>query len=342
MATVDIHYVRAALNCVERKGLETSALLSDCGIDPALLQRNGARVHGDQMTRLVQLIWAALDDEFMGCTEHRCKQGVFALMTRHVLHSASLEAALQQGAHFYNLFSDDIRMRLLRRGALGVLEIEFARPELDPDCFYREFWMVIWHRFASWLIGEKIMLASAGFDYPEPAHAAELKYLFPCTHRFGRGRMVLSFSADYLVMPPVRTQRDLSRFLRRSPADLITIPGRESSFEARIRSELLHQGQEVLECPSFEHFAAHFNISTQTLRRRLRAEGTSYPRIKDEVRRDLAIEKLLLHRHSVTEVARQLGFSEPRAFARAFRNWTGLTPATYVARRSAHRSSDAE
>ncbi|GGO83643.1 transcriptional regulator [Marinobacterium nitratireducens] len=330
MATVDIHYVHAALNCAVRSGLEAQPLLADSGIDPQLLGRPGARAPGESMTRLVQLIWAALDDEFMGCTEHRCKPGVFALMTQHALHYESLEAALQQGIQLYNLFTDDIRMRLQRRGERALLEIEFARPELDPDAFFREFWLVIWHRFASWLIGEKIALGTTGFDYPEPPHAAELKHMFPGVHRFARDRLSLSFNAGFLAKPPVRTRRDLALFLRRSPADLITIPGRESSFEARIRSELLHHGREVLECPSFEDFATRFNISAQTLRRRLRAEGTSYPRIKDQVRRDLAIEKLLLYRLSVTEVARQLGFSEPRSFSRAFRQWTGLTPTAYL------------
>ncbi|WP_409523153.1 AraC family transcriptional regulator [Nitrincola sp. MINF-07-Sa-05] len=330
MATVDIQYVRAALNCVRRRGVGVDRLLIESGIDGALLDQPGARVHGDRMTRLVQLIWIWLDDEFMACTEHPCKRGVFALMARHALHYETLDAVLEQGIQLYNLFTDDIWMQLSRQGDLARIEIRFARPDLDPDGFFREFWMVIWHRFASWLVGEKILLDSAGFDFAAPAHLNELKYLFPCRHQFDQPALTLAFSADYLERAAVRTQQDLAVFLRRSPADLITIPGRESSYEARIRSLLLHQSTEVLLCPSLEVLAHHFNISSQTLRRRLRREGTSYPAIKAGIRQDLAIEKLLLHKLSIAEVSRQLGFSEPRAFSRAFRQWTGLTPAAYV------------
>lgn len=330
MATVDIHYLQAALRCAERKQIATARLLDEIGVTPEELMQGSGRVHGDRMTRLVQAIWAALDDEFMGCTEHRCKRGAFAFMARHVLHYDSLEAVLRQGILFYNLFTDDIRMELVRQKDTVVLEVVFAHPELDPDHFYQEFWLVIWHRFASWMIGRRIPLTRASFTYSKPDYHSELKHLFPCRHQFNRPGLNISFSAEFLALPPVRTQRDLSGFLRNSPADLITIPGEEQSYRARIRSMLLRQDLQVLNCPSFEQVAEHFSVSSQTLRRKLKAEGTSYPRIKDEIRQDLAVEKLLSQKIPVAEIARLLGFSEPRSFTRAFKQWTGLTPTDYV------------
>ena len=60
MATVDIHYLRAALHCAERKGLALEPLLAAIGLDAQLLGQAKARAHGEQMTRLIQLIWAML------------------------------------------------------------------------------------------------------------------------------------------------------------------------------------------------------------------------------------------------------------------------------------------
>ncbi len=330
MATVDIHYVRAVLQCAERQGRSAAGLMAAVGIRPELLKQQQARVHGDQMTRLVQLVWSELDDEFMGCTATPCKSGVFALMAHHVLHYESLEAVLEQGIRFYNLFTDAIQMRLVRSGKRVDLEVYFTRPEFDPQHFYQEFWLVIWHRFASWVIGKQIPLDRVSFSYDKPVNARELKDLFPCRHLFSRSCLKLSFSRDYLALAPVRTQRDLSYFLKNSPADLITLPGEAQSYRASIRALLLHQDADVLTCPPFERLAEHFNVSAQTLRRRLKREGSSYPRIKDEIRRDLAIEKLLSQKLSVTDVARMLGFSESRSFTRAFKHWTGQTPTAYL------------
>ncbi len=331
MATVAIHYLNAALACAERRGHDRQRLLLQLGIQPQQLLQ--ARAPAEQMAAVVQAIWLLLDDEFMGCTAQRCKRGVFALMARQVLHYPTLEQMLQQGIEFYNLFSDDISMRLRREGSSVELEVIFRDPEQDPDCFYREFWMVIWHRFSSWLIGRSIVLQQVSFPYSVPAHSSELRFLFPCEQRFNQPRLALRFSCDYLDESAVRTPRDLAHFLRDSPAGLMTISDDALSYRARIRRDLLHPPQTVLQLPSFETLAQGYGLSSQTLRRRLKAEGCSYPQIKDEIRLDLAIEKLRIRQLSVAEIAMQLGFSESRAFTRAFRQWSGYSPSAYRQRR---------
>jgi AraC-like DNA-binding protein len=67
-------------------------------------------------------------------------------------------------------------------------------------------------------------------------------------------------------------------------------------------------------------------MTSSTLRRRLEAGGTSYQNIKDEARRERAIEHLQLNRKSNAEIAEELGFGDPSTFYRAFRKWTGATP----------------
>ncbi|MEH6472173.1 MAG: AraC family transcriptional regulator [Halopseudomonas sp.] len=327
MATVDVHYLKAALACAERAGYDPLRLLKQLEINPQQLSQ--PRAPAEQMARLVQAVWELSEDEFMGCTKQPCKRGVFAMMARYALHYETLEQILQQGIEFYNLFTDDISMQLNRRNKRAELEVVFYYPDQDPDYFYREFWLVIWHRFASWLIGRSIPLQQVSFPYPAPDHVSELKFLFPCSHRFNQSSLKFSFSTEFLAQASVRTQRDLSHFLRDSPAGLMTIADDEQSYRARIRRDLLHPLQEVLQLPSFEGLAQGYSLSSQTLRRRLKAEGCSYPQLKDEIRQDLAIEKLRVSQLPVAEIARQLGFSESRAFTRAFRHWTGFSPSEY-------------
>ena len=65
------------------------------------------------------------------------------------------------------------------------------------------------------------------------------------------------------------------------------------------------------------------------MQRRLRREGTTFATLVDEVRRDVALTHARDHRAPIEVVALLAGFSEKRAFYRAFRRWTGVTPATY-------------
>ncbi len=71
-------------------------------------------------------------------------------------------------------------------------------------------------------------------------------------------------------------------------------------------------------------------MSNRTLRRRLREEATSYREVLDEVRTGLACHYLEKEKRGIDEVASLLGFSDPSAFTKAFRRWTGRTPADFV------------
>src|SRR5579875_2663979 len=83
------------------------------------------------------------------------------------------------------------------------------------------------------------------------------------------------------------------------------------------------------EWPSSEQVAAGLAVSLQHLRRRLREEGTSISQIREQILRDAAIASLAGGQEPVNELSARLGFSEPSAFRRAFRRWTGKPPSAY-------------
>jgi AraC-like DNA-binding protein len=70
-------------------------------------------------------------------------------------------------------------------------------------------------------------------------------------------------------------------------------------------------------------------MSRRTIQRHLAQRGTSYARMVDDVRRELALRYLAERHIGLGEVAYLLGFSEGSAFHRAFRRWTGKTPRQY-------------
>ena len=75
--------------------------------------------------------------------------------------------------------------------------------------------------------------------------------------------------------------------------------------------------------------AERLGLSRQTLYRRLRAEGTSFDGLLQAKRRQLAIRYMGVDRLSVKVTAWRLGFSDPAAFSRAFKRWTGAPPSRF-------------
>jgi AraC-like DNA-binding protein len=100
----------------------------------------------------------------------------------------------------------------------------------------------------------------------------------------------------------------------------------ESSKSTRGRVEsllmpILHKGEARMET-----IAAKLGLSRQTLFRRLKGEGVTFEKVLDELRRQMALDYLGARKVSVNETAYLVGFSEPAAFSRAFKRWTGKSP----------------
>lgn len=68
-------------------------------------------------------------------------------------------------------------------------------------------------------------------------------------------------------------------------------------------------------------------MSERSLQRRLESEGTRFAKLADEVRKELALRYIADRHLALGEVAYLLGFADPSPFHRAFKRWTGMTPA---------------
>ncbi|MBO2012969.1 AraC family transcriptional regulator [Hymenobacter negativus] len=81
--------------------------------------------------------------------------------------------------------------------------------------------------------------------------------------------------------------------------------------------------------PSLEELAANFSTSARSLQRKLQAEGTNYQEVADAVRKSLALHYLKMGAYPIKEISYLMGYNELSAFSRAFKRWTGHSPAHY-------------
>jgi len=94
-----------------------------------------------------------------------------------------------------------------------------------------------------------------------------------------------------------------------------------------VRRHLLEQLERGTVDPGL--LARRVRMSERTLRRRLQAAGTRYQDLLDELRAQLARQYVQKPDADVNQVAIRLGFADPSTFYRAFKRWTGLTPAQF-------------
>lgn len=329
MATIGSHYFRNCVRGARAKGLDVKVLLDRADVPESVLTPLG-RGTAEQMARLVRCVWDELNDEFMGYTQSRVKRGVFEMMARLTLQCESIEEMFKLGVKFYNLITDDIVMSLDYGPDEIVFKVQMVHAELDPAHYFLEFWLVIWHRFLGWASGSPIPLNWATFAYECPRdYLEEFKYAFPCQCSFDAEQTCLSFPIDSMRLPIIRNGPELEEFLAFSPLTIMTMPNLEQSYTRKIRSFLVAKYGEGMQFPDFSHVAKHLHMTEQTLRRRLHDESSSYRSIKENIRRDTVFRKLLRGNTSIGDIAMSVGYSETRAFTRAFREWTGTSPLRY-------------
>jgi len=332
MATICNHHVISCMHGLRQSNQPQQQALERAGINPAVMGQPNQRVHTDQVARLFKTVQETLNDEFMGFTQSQCKVGLFATMAELVSHCCTLGELLDKAVNFYNLVSNDIPMKLARSKGNAVLSFQMTQPQLDPEHFMAEFWLVIWHRFPSWYIGQPIRLQETHFTFGAPAHRDELQIMFPSQLQFNRSANRLIFDAQYLDKPLMRSDQELQTYVQNAPADVMTIPGSDSTLEAQVERIISQQNPDRLVFAPIHQMAKELGISSQTLHRRLKESATSYQKIKDNLRREVAIQKLVNEKLSVEQVADIVGFTESRSFTRAFKHWTGLTPRAYCKR----------
>lgn len=251
-------------------------------------------------------------------------------MSEYSFHSASVLEALRKGVQFYAVLTDEIVTNIETDRDSLTLTCHFRQPELDPDHYFMEFWLIIWHRLACWFAGETLPIRAAGFSYDRPQHYyEEFRRLFPCEHMFNEARCSLRFSIADLLVPVRRSLAELRQMLTNAPLDLMTIPASDNSVSRRVREVLRPWEQGIYAAKSANEVAAELGMSPVVMRRRLRSEGSSFRKVCEAVRRDLACAKLRDTGDSIENIAADLGYLETRSFTRAFRSWTGSSPIEY-------------
>ncbi len=314
-------FVDDALACLRERGIDPAPLLAGCGLPPAVTQPVSAEQYG----ALWLAIAAAIDDEFFGEGARPMRAGSFTLLCHAILSAATLEQALKRALRFLRLVLEEPHGTLVVEDGLARIVLEDAGAPRSAFA-YRTFWIIL-HGITCWLVGRRIPLRGVDFRCGPPAHQADYRLFFGAPVAFGRPRSVLAFDAEFLRLPAIRGERALKEFLRRAPANILVRYRHDAGIAAKVRARL--RATPPTDWPGFEALAGQFRLAAPTLRRRLRMEGQSYRDIKDEIRRGLAMAFLREGDRDVGEIAASLGFSEPSAFHRAFRKWTGKTPGAF-------------
>jgi AraC-like DNA-binding protein len=324
--TASVAAVKATLAAAERLGLSRQELLSDVSIGAVQWDDDDGRVP------LRQLV--ALDEGICARLGRGCAIRIGEFMADHPL--SIVEYLAQCSRTLRELFESMSRYRaLVMEVGAPVLEIHegFARfgcvhPQQTVDFLgvTLEKDMATWLARARQLMRQHWDPVAVHFQTPESDQAEYARFFRAPVHN-GSSGCWLVFDADLLDTPLPGGNGSLMKHLRPIADALLARLTSRASFARTVRDALMRLVPRGACC--IEDVARELAVSARTLQRRLEAEGTTFGAVFDDARRATALEYLRNPQIAIKEAAFRVGFSEPSTFYRAFRRWTGATPADY-------------
>ncbi|MDO6521428.1 AraC family transcriptional regulator [Shimia thalassica] len=281
-------------------------------------------------------LWFALahemQDEMLGMMEFPMRPGSFGLMCHAILGAGTLEKAIRRTLLFLKVVAGaPIGTLSVRNGHAHITFSDDAGPR---SAFAYRTMLIVLLGPVFWLAQRQIPLVQVSFRCGVPADEKAYNGLFGTPVQFDANNTKVVFSAEFLSLPINRSEAALARFLKQAPGNLLVGYSATDNLIGKVRHSLAQMPATTW--PGFDEFAKQFGTSPSTLRRQLKANGTSFRAIKADVRFAIARKALMHSDVSVSDLAEKLGYAEPGAFFRAFRKWAGATPAEF---RADHRDN---
>ena len=175
------------------------------------------------------------------------------------------------------------------------------------------------------------------FAHRRPGNPRPFIQAFRTSLQFDAEQSAIVFSANWLRRrrADAEADTDLQRLLARQIESLEASYGDE--FPEQVRS-VLRSGL-LTGHASADQVAALFSMHRRTLTRRLAAHGTSFTDLAEEGRFEFAQRMLGSTNLDITGIAAALDYADASAFTRAFRRWSGTTPAVW---RAKHRRAGSQ
>ena len=330
-AVTPMAFVAAIAWAYRQRGLDPAGALAAAQIPPDRMDDPAARITAAQMERVSEHAMRELDDEALGWFGRRLPWGSYGLLARASNGAPNLRIALRRWCRHHGLLTGDIALELLETDGVAELALRDPRPAQPTREFCHVSVLRNAHGLACWYTDSRIPLLGSDFSFAAPPHRDSYAVLFPAPVRFATAQTAIRFDARYLDLPLRRDEAALNQLLKNALPLMVQSYRRDRLLLERVRQLLRGRPQDT---HNAEGLAALLHVSPRTLHRQLHELGSSLQALKDAVRRERAIELLLRTQKPNKLVAQAIGFGNEKSFIRAFRDWTGQTPADY---RQQHR-----
>ena len=260
--------------------------------------------------------------------------GILGLALQNV---PNIQTAINLALEFRHLLAGSTRLTCLRMRDRLIMRYDpdFAGVVDRQDPVFEDLTqfslivdLVTATRFFEDLIGPSPGPCRIGFPFVAAEDIASAQHLFPCSVDFNQDHATLELPVDILALHPLRARPSAYKTYRALLQEsLAGSQNGKDSIDHRVRELLMAHTPPL----SRTEIAQTLAVSERSLSRSLMQAGTSYRELANGVMAQQATDLLRDKRRSVSEISDMLGYAEPAAFSRAFKESVGIAPSHWRA-----------
>jgi len=323
---------RFVLNIIQfaaQQGADFQKLLSISGGSIEELSNEEFRVEASIYNAVIEAALKNTQDHALGLHigEHLSLSAA-GLIYQIVQTSSTVEEALQYCCDFANLGCRALPLSLRKTKDEMIVE-------LIPDPIWAESSAASVHHTADGILAftlrefqnltlQKHQPTAVHTPYGTRENRVEYERVFKCPVIYSSDIISMHFKLEHVQEPIITSDYNLLQVLVSHAEEKLQDIEGEAGFTSVVKRSIMNMVKPKF--PTIEEVAASLNLSVRSFQRKLKEYEKTYKDLLDEVRLDLAKSYLKKPELSIGEIAYLLDYSEPSAFIRSFKRWTGKTP----------------
>jgi AraC-like DNA-binding protein len=244
-----------------------------------------------------------------------------------VLNSPTIAAGFENIARYLKLHNEAATVALVIEGKWAYARHLLVKLAVETPRQHNEYSMAVALNTLRLMVGSLWAPVEVQFAHAAPRQTSEHLRVFGAPVSFGCATNSFVMEREFLERSVPAADERLYPILRRYLDGVLKEMPRDDDLLTSVRravGESMRDGE-----PKLTLVAKRLAMSPRTLQRRLKESGVDFKGLVEDTRRRFSLSYLRDRRNTLTEIAYLLGYSEVSAFNRAFRRWTGSTPAAY-------------
>lgn len=329
-AFIPTYFQNVLLRNLAEEGIDPENLLSGLGLSPGQFAADECHISAAQNKQFIKNVLNETQNPHLGWQfGQKIKITALGILGYAVMSSESVGSAVSKLVSFFQIREPSYDLRLLDApSAQGdrILQVDEAYDFGEIRYFMLSCIVSAFDNVFSSLTQESSSIKKVELtcEKPEDWQSQACQIGFPVVFGSSANRLYLDSVFLKKTMPAADPQTE--KTTKQICEQLLAASKKQAGIIKKVNDYIL-QCNKVY--PSMTETAHHLCMSPRTLRRELQKNETTYQKLLDAVRLNIAKELLLQTTKTTSEIAFELGYNDASNFSRAFRVWTGRSPGSF-------------